>query len=198
MPLPLRREGLNTFWPEELATWQRISQWPFLLTLSAGQLCHMDRNTFLPEPSLWAPSHGDWEIAFPFWLRRKTLHGSGVRNHKNRPRKWVLSTLKAPRAAGFVVTPPGGETLGLWWDFSPYHTWSLGNALPLNPADTFSELQDPLSMVKGKFRKVLHPATLCTIDCPNLSFKLKTGTTAYLWVVLGGMLFGEYIIRCKI
>lgn len=146
MPLPLRR-GQTHFGLRNLAAWQRISGWPFLLTLPAGRLGHMDRNKFPPELSLqWGMgNHSDsWRSA--------TLQGKWNKNPGNRSKGWFLLTVKATKLHSVVASPgsvirfhPKSKLEPGWMRFP-----SLG------PADAFSELQ-PLLTLELKSSSFLHP-----------------------------------------
>lgn len=146
MPLPLRR-GQTHFGLRNLAAWQRISGWPFLLTLPAGQLSHMDRNKFPPELSLpWGMgNHSD------SW-RSETLQCKGSKNLENGPKGWVLLTLKATRLHSVVASPV------FVMPFHPRWKWEPGYMRfpPLGTADAFSELQ-PLLTLELKSSLFLYP-----------------------------------------
>lgn len=147
-------QRLNTFRLEELATWQHISQWPFLLTLSAGQLNYIDRNKFLSEPSFrWmVENHTLIQI---YWKR---LCGNGNRNHKNGSIQWSSPPWKLRRlylvlaqpafSFGPIQLPLKSKLMSGWRSF-----------LPLSPTDRIFRAPKPTCNETG-IQKIIHPTIL--------------------------------------
>ena len=115
--------GMNTFWPEELASWQGISSWPFLKILSSERLNPIDRNKFLSELSLRSIMGNYAPI-----IRRKTCHS------KDLPR-FLLKTIKKKKknkmdpervSSPPAMAPPGRKTWCLRCSCLPNQNWDLG------------------------------------------------------------------------